>query len=280
MDSSESKPMKNVLITGSTRGIGRGLATEFARRHCKVFVTGRSKDAVDEVVAELGAEFGSDNIGGCALEISSHDSVQQCWDTAAAQFGTIDVWINNAGMSIDRKPLWEHEAERLQAIANTNLTGMLFTNKVAISQMLKQGSGQVWNMEGFGSDGRAQPGMTSYGATKRAVNYLNKSLKKEVEGTSVQVCTLSPGIVVTELLTGDYDTSSEEWQKTKKVLNILADTVETVTPYLAEGVLAADKNGAKVAWLTNGKAFKRFMTAAFNKRDVFADAGFKDNSSG
>ena len=87
----------------------------------------------------------------------------------------------------------------------------------------------------------------------------------------MQVCALSPGIVVTDLLVGDYDLSSPEWQKSKKIFNILGDTVDTVTPWLADGVLKTNKNGASVAWLTGGKAFRRFMTAGFNKRDLFAD---------
>ena len=70
---------------------------------------------------------------------------------------------------------------------------------------------------------------------------------------------------------GDYDLGSDEWQKTKKIMNILADTVETVTPWLAENILKTDKDGARVAWLTRGKAFRRFASAGFNKRDLFAD---------
>ena len=137
--------------------------------------------------------------------------------------------------------------------------------------MHAQGSGQIWNMEGFGSNGQTQAGMCAYGATKRGVSYVIKALQKEVKGTPVQVCTLSPGIVVTDLLVGDYDTTSEEWEKAKKIFNILGDKVETVTPYLADGILRSNKSGATVAWLTGGKAFRRFMMAGFNKRDLFAD---------
>ena len=89
----------------------------------------------------------------------------------------------------------------------------------------------------------------------------------------MQVCTLSPGIVVTDLLVGDYDLKSEEWQKSKKFLNILGDKVETVTPYLVNGILNSNHSGASVRWLTGGKAFLRFMTAAFNKRDLFTEIG-------
>ena len=262
--------MKNVVITGGTRGIGRGLAEEFLKRACNVAITGRNRDAVDAAATILEQTPGRARVLGFAAELSDFNSLQAVWDGAKQEFGSVDVWINNAGMSLPNKPLHEQAAGDLKSIADTNLTGMLYANKIAIAGMRKQGAGQVWNMEGFGSDGRTQIGIASYGATKRAVNYLNKALKKEVEGSGVQVCALSPGIVVTDLLTGDYDRESAEWEKAKKIFNILGDKVETVTPFLVDGILNSDRNGAKVAWLTTGKALKRFMTAGFNKRDLFA----------
>ncbi|QFU76488.1 SDR family oxidoreductase [Halioglobus maricola] len=263
--------MKSVVITGSTRGIGRGLAREFLARDCRVVVSGRSQGAVDTVVAELGAEFGAQNVAGVACEITDADQLQNLWDKAAEAFGTVDIWINNAGVSLPRLNLADADPGDIAAIVNINLTGMLLANRVALAGMLAQGSGQIWNMEGFGSGDQMQPGMTPYGATKRGVHYMSESLQKEVKGTPVQVCVLSPGIVVTDLLIGDYDTSSPEWAKSKKIFNILGDKVETVTPYLADGILKTNKSGATVAWLTGPKAFGRFMTAAFNKRDLFAD---------
>ena len=262
--------MKNVVITGGTRGIGRGLAAEFLRRRCNVAITGRRQGAVDAAVSALGEIQGGARVLGFVAELSDFASLQAVWDGAKQGFGGVDVWINNAGMSLPNKPLHEQVPADLKSIADTNLTGMLYANKIAIAGMREQGAGQVWNMEGFGSDGRTQIGLASYGATKRAVNYLNKALKKEVEGSGVQVCALSPGIVVTDLLIGDYDRGSKEWERAKKIFNILGDKVETVTPFLVDGILNCDRNGAKVAWLTTGKALKRFMTAGFNKRDLFA----------
>ncbi|MEP5568433.1 MAG: SDR family oxidoreductase [Halioglobus sp.] len=263
--------MKTVVVTGSTRGIGKGLAEQFLRRGCNVVVSGRSQGTVDAVVAQL-AEAGDQNkLLGVACDITDAEQLQHLWDASVAHFGRVDVWVNNAGMSIARKNLAETKPSDLVAIVNVNLTGLMLANRVALVGMFEQGSGQIWNMEGFGSGNQVQPGMCAYGATKRAVNYINKSLQKEVKGTDVQVCTLSPGIVVTDLLVGDYDTTSPEWEKSKKIFNILGDTVETVTPYLVDGILKAGKSGAKVVWLTGGKAFSRFMTAGFNKRDLFAD---------
>ena len=260
---------KRIVITGSTRGIGNGLAHEFLKRDCSVAISGRSADTVATVVAELGEYYGHDRVCGTACEITDPASLQRLWDCAAAAFGGVDLWINNAGMSIERKPLWEQDDDALQGLITTNLTGAVFGSKVAIRNMLAQGSGQVWNTEGFGSDGATQNGMVAYGSTKRAVRYLQKGLRKDTAETPVQICTVSPGIVVTELLTGDYDLTSEQWEKSKKIFNILGDKVETVTPWLAEHMLATDKSGARVAWLTRRKAFGRFMTAAFRKRELF-----------
>ncbi|MEM8548849.1 MAG: SDR family oxidoreductase [Pseudomonadota bacterium] len=263
--------MKSVVITGSTRGIGRGLAEQFLQRGCRVVISGRAQEAVDAVVAELAASHGADKVIGQACEVTDANQLQALWNAATAAFSQVDIWINNAGVSIARHNLADSDPDELARIVDINLTGMLLANRVALRGMLAQGSGQIWNMEGFGSTGQTQPGMCAYGATKRGVNYIIKALQKEVKDTPVQVCTLSPGIVVTDLLLGDYDPSSPEWEKAKKIFNILGDKVETVTPFLVDGILRSNKSGANVSWLTGGKAFRRFMTAGFIKRDLFAD---------
>jgi NAD(P)-dependent dehydrogenase (short-subunit alcohol dehydrogenase family) len=262
--------MKSIVVTGSTRGIGRGLVEEFLKRDCKVVVAGRNQAQVDSVVAELGAQYGADKVTGRACEITIIDDVVALWAHAKEAYGDIDVWVNNAGISLPTKPIWEHKPEDLAQIASVNLGAVLAINSVVIGAMIRQGGGQVWNMEGFGSDGRAQSGMTPYGSTKRAIRYMNKSLQKEVADTNVQVCTLSPGMVTTDMLVGDYDRDSAEWERIKRIFNILADKVETVVPFLADGILAANKNGATVAWLTTGKVLGRFLTAKFKSRDLFA----------
>ncbi len=263
--------MKSVVISGSTRGIGRGLAREFIARGCKVMVSGRSQQAVDAAVAKLsqGADVGS--VLGRSCEISDASEVERLWDEAKQAFGRVDIWINNAGTST-RSRLEDASASDIERVIQVNLTGLLLASSVALRGMQAQGGGQIWNMEGFGSGGQTALGMSVYGASKSAVSYLNKALAKEVSGSKVQVCALSPGIVATDLLKGDYDPDSPEWEKARRIFNILGDKVETVAPFLVDGVLRANKNGDRVAWLTRRKAFLRFLTAAFNRRDLFADS--------
>ena len=204
-----------------------------------------------------------------ACDVTRGDELLALWRFATETFGHVDVWINNAGVSITRAPLWEQSESEIAAVVNTNLTGLLLANKVAMAGMKKQGGGQIWNMEGFGSDGMTQPGIAVYGASKRAVRYLNKALRKDAADTGIQICALSPGIVVTDLLIGDYDLNSDAWRRAKRAFNVLGDTVETVAPFLVDGILKTNRDGARVAWLTGAKAMLRFLTAAFRKRDLF-----------
>ena len=264
---------KRIVVTGSTKGIGNGLAREFLKRDCRVTISGRSSEVVNEVRDQLAETYGGSKVTGKACEITNAEQIQQLWEHASDCFGEVDVWINNAGVSVDRKPLWQQDTDKLVGLINTNLTGTILASKVANSNMLKQGHGQVWNTEGFGSDGSTQAGMAAYGASKRAIRYLQKALLKDTTETPIQVCTISPGIVVTDLLIGDYDLTSEEWHKSKRFFNILGDHVHTVTPWLADQILTTDKTATRVAWLTRRKAAARFLIAPFKKRDLFDSIG-------
>lgn len=260
---------KVVVVTGATRGIGLGLARELLARGARVVICGRSQESVDKALAELGA---GDAVTGVPCDVGNRDDVQRLWDHAVAAYGKVDIWINNAGMSVARTALPEVPREQVDAIVSTNLLGVLNGTAVPMAGMAASG-GSIWNMEGFGSNGQKATNMSVYGATKRAVTYLTESLVKDTKGGNVRICFLSPGIVKTDLLVDDYDGHPAEFEKAKRIFNILGDHVETVTPYLAEGVLASTKHGDRVAWLTTGKAAGRFASRFVlqRKRDLFAD---------
>jgi NAD(P)-dependent dehydrogenase (short-subunit alcohol dehydrogenase family) len=259
---------KVVVVTGGTRGIGRGLVEAFLDRGCAVALCGRSAASVDAAVAGLNGR----SVTGVVADVSDEAAMQKLWDEAVSTFGRVDVWINNAGVSAPRGPVHDIDLQQVRDAVDTNLIGTITGSAVALRGFLAQGSGQLWNMEGFGSGGQMAPGRAAYGASKRAVTYFTKALLKDTKGTPVQVGLLSPGIVATDLLTGDYDGRPEQLEKAKRVFNILGDRVETVTPWLADRVLATHRTGAHVQWLTKPKAFGRFATAAFRKRDIFTPA--------
>lgn len=113
--------------------------------------------------------------------------------------------------------------------------------------------------------------MTLYGSTKRGGRHLIEGLAKELEDSPVIVGGLSPGMVVSGLLTDQRERNPEEWESTKRIFNILADKVETVTPWLVDRMLENKENGVSIRWITRGKMMLRFLSAPFRKRDLFAD---------
>lgn len=140
---------------------------------------------------------------------------------------------------------------------------------------LQPEGGTIYNMEGFGSNGMSRPGMSLYGASKFALTYFNQALLKELSSSKVKVCYLSPGIVVTDLLKRDMGKAgSTEFERTRKVYEILADRVETVSPWLVEQILRMPASGGRIAWLTSGKAARRFFGSLFRRRQVLRPGDF------
>jgi NAD(P)-dependent dehydrogenase (short-subunit alcohol dehydrogenase family) len=262
--------MKSIVITGSTRGIGYGLANEFLARGCGVMVNGRSPASVDRAIGSLSQVHGRERLAGQAGDVTSPDDHQALWDAAVAKFGQVDIWINNAGVGHPMMNVWDIPVEKVHQIVEIDLKGLIFGSQVAIRGMLQQGNGHLYNMEGFGSNGRTRAGISLYGATKSAVRFLSRSLTKETAETAVKVSTLSPGIVITDFITDQYKDDPHGLEAAKRVFNTLGDKVETVTPWLVEQVLANDRSGASIEWLTPFKIIKRFALARFNQRDLFS----------
>ena len=265
--------MTTIVITGSTRGIGRGLAEEFLKRGHRVVISGRSTSSVEEALARLADDHPPERIFGQPCDVREYKQVQALWDAAVNHFGRVDIWINNAGITSDQKAFWKLAPDEIQAVVETNLIGLMYGCRAALRGMREQGSGAVYNMEGLGSDGRRVEGLALYGSTKRAVNYLDEALFEEAENSGVLVGSLSPGMVITDLITERYRGKPEELARAKRVFNILADRVEIVAPWLAERILENEWHGAEIRWLTRWKVLWRFLTAPFRRRDLFEAEG-------
>lgn len=254
--------MKHIVITGGTRGIGFGLAKEFLRAGCRVTINGRSQDSVEHALNYLRV-ISSDNVVGFAATTDSREELEMLWNHAEKQFGKIDIWINNAGIDQIKKYFWEMASTEYEQVIHTNLLGTFHGSHIAFNHMLEQGDGQIFNMEGFGSNGMMREKLTIYGTSKSAVSYFTRSLAIEAKNTNVKVGTLSPGMVATDFLKESLNESN------RKIYNILGDKVEPVTKFLAEEILKNQVNDAKIRWLTRPKVIWRFVSSMFRKRDIF-----------
>ncbi len=215
--------MHHVLITGSTRGIGLGLAQELLQSDCRITLNGTSEASLQKTLPKLIQSFGADKVQGFAADVRSFDAVQQLCEEASKGFGAIDIWINNAGVDQPRKLFWELDPSEYERILQINIRGMMYGTQIAIKHMLENQGGTVYNMAGFGSDGRMRPTMSIYGLSKRGLDYFTRSMMKEVNGTRVKVGLLSPGMVMTDLIYGSIDPEPGQDKEAKMIFNILAD---------------------------------------------------------
>ena len=266
--------MKTVVITGSARGLGYNMARFFREYNYNVVLSDLNEEKLKIAKEELEKTPSEAQITYTTCNVSKIDELQALMDFAIEQFGEVDIWINNAGVNQPQKAIWELTEQEINTIIDVDLKGAIFGSKVAIEQMSKQHKGAVYNIEGYGSNDAHMLGLNMYGTSKRAVTYLTEALAQECDakGNGVIVGKLSPGIMITEFTTHSLGNDKIELaEKTKKVYNILGDTPETVGKFLVDKMVNNTKNNVKFNWLTNGKAFTRFLTAGFNKRNFFGD---------
>ncbi len=249
---------KTVLISGSTRGIGFALAAEFLKLGHRVIINGRSEISVNEAIMKL--KNISDSVFGIKGNIIDAETYEEFIKKGVARFGRIDIWINNAGIPQEHKLFWEITNDGMKQLIDTNIYGLLLGTKYAIIFFKKQGFGKIFNMQGFGSNGKIMNKLTLYGTSKRAVNYFTKSVGKELKNTNVQIGTINPGMVRTDFLNAGMNHATEDEQaRYEKVYRILAEDADVVAKYLVRRILISHKNRDHIKFLSGIKLISKIL---------------------
>jgi NAD(P)-dependent dehydrogenase (short-subunit alcohol dehydrogenase family) len=166
--------MKNVVITGSTRGLGLEMAKEFLKVGCNVTISGSKPESFAYAKEKLiGFE---DKFIYITCNVRNITDIRNLWLSSIEKWGSIDIWINNAGQNCPREFLWDTPDNYIDAVVDTNIKGVMYGSKIAAASMLKQGYGQIWNMEGLGSNDMMIEQTILYGTSKRALTYFTKGL--------------------------------------------------------------------------------------------------------
>jgi len=262
--------MKTIVITGSTRGIGFALAREFLKRDCQVVISGRSETTVKNSVEKIKAEFPEAQIAGFPCDVTQYNDLISLWKFSKTRFGKIDIWMNNAGVSNEQASSWEIPVDEMRSVVETNILGELFGTKVAMQGFLDQGFGAIYNVEGLGANGKTNnvKGLSIYGMTKAGLHYYNKCLFKEVDHPQIIAGALQPGMVLTDLVKGQYEEKPEEWEKVKGILEVIASPIDDVAPWMANKILKNHKNGAYFHYGGTFRILKRLILSLFRKKQV------------
>ena len=196
MSNTDSLSGKVALITGASRGIGKEIALELSRLGAEVFINYSSSD---EKAAEVLNSI--KNLGGKAhklkFDVSKEDSVSLAFEEIIKINGTIDILINNAGITRDGL-LMRMKSEQWDDVLNTNLKGVFLCTKYASKFMMKKRSGSIVNISSVvGIIGN--PGQANYSAAKAGVIGFTKTCAKEFASRGINVNAIAPGFIETEM---------------------------------------------------------------------------------
>lgn len=192
----KDRKLKVAVVTGASSGIGRATAHEFARRGYIVVCAARNRQALEEVVDECKG-MGSQALA-VVTDVSSEDEIKTLASTAFHKYGSLDVWVNNAAVSLfgrfEQVPMAD-----IRKVIETNLFGYIYGAREALSYFREQGYGTLINVSSEVAL-KGQPYTGAYVATKAAIKALSESLQQELmDDTRINVCSVITGVTDTPI---------------------------------------------------------------------------------
>jgi 3-oxoacyl-[acyl-carrier protein] reductase len=186
---------KTALVTGASQGIGRACAVALAKAGARVGLAARNEAKLNEVAAEIATLGGAAAV--FALDIASEESIKACAKAAVAHFGSIEILVNNAGITRDTLLLRMKRAD-WDDVIQTNLTGTFLMTQALLSPMLKARWGRIINISSVvGETGQA--GQANYAASKAGLIGLTKSLARELASRNITANAIAPGYIETAM---------------------------------------------------------------------------------
>ena len=202
---------KTVIITGASRGIGRGIAEVFARQGANIAFTYRSSDekakALEDELSANGCK-----VKGYKSDASNFEAAQQLAVDVLEEFGSIDVLVNNAGITKDGLLMRMSEND-FDSVMDINMKSVFNMTKAVLRPMLKQRKGSIINMSSVvGVKGNA--GQANYSASKAAINGFTKSTALELGSRNIRCNSIAPGFIETEMTDALGEVQIQEWRNT------------------------------------------------------------------
>ena len=199
---------KNAIVTGGTKGIGRGIAEALVNEGVNVCLSARSRSEIDEAVLSLRA-LNKGKATGIVADVCNCSQVQALFEVGVAELGGLDILVNNAGIGLFQT-VEEMSPEDFRSVIETNLFGVFYCCHEAIPLMKQRGGGYIINMSSLAGV-NAHPRMAAYNASKFGLNGFSEALMQEVRHDGIKVSYLMPGSVNTEF-GGDAPDDSKSWQ--------------------------------------------------------------------
>lgn len=194
---------KVAIITGAGNGFGEGIAKLYAKEGAKVVIADINKEAADRVASEIGSVALA-----LKIDVSNRSDVDSLVKACQAEFGSVDIVVNNAAITHKNQPMLDVDEEMFDRMFKVNLKSIYYMSQAVIPVMRAQGKGVILNI-GSTAGIRPRPGLSWYNASKGAVNVLSKSMAVELGPDNIRVNAICPVMGITgmfELFMGLPDT--------------------------------------------------------------------------
>jgi NADP-dependent 3-hydroxy acid dehydrogenase YdfG len=224
---------KIVFISGASSGIGQACAWAFAKAGAKLILCARSLEKIQELAGRLHAQYQTETLA-LKLDVQDKNGVDQAIDSLPAEWQTIDILINNAGLARGLEKLHQGDTTDWEAMIDTNIKGLLYLTRKIVPQMIdNQLNGHVINIGSIAGI-HAYPGGAVYCATKAAVKFISDGLRMDVVDTPVRVTNIQPGMVETNFSVvrfhGDQQKADSVYEGIKP---LTADDIADIAIYAA-----------------------------------------------
>jgi len=223
---------KVVIVTGSTKGLGRAMVDGFADAGAKVVVSSRKQELCDQVAAELTARTGAEVLP-LACHVGDWDAIGEFVDKVASHFGRIDVLVNNAGINPSSDSLMDTDLGLWRKVFAVNLEGPLRMSTCAAPIMRDSGGGSIVNISTVGAYSGG-PGVGAYGASKAALLNMTRTMSKELAPWKIRVNSICPGPIKSELTEGAERMAPGFYDRAASATSMkrVAETAEIIGPVL------------------------------------------------
>jgi 3-oxoacyl-[acyl-carrier protein] reductase len=217
------------VVTGASRGIGRGIATRLAKQGAHVVAAARGENAkgtVEEIVA------GGGKAEHIALEMTDSAAVETAVADVIQRLGRVDILVNNAGITKDQLML-RLKRDDWDAVIQTNLTATFVLTQLVLKQMIRQRSGRIISISSVvGQSGNA--GQANYAASKAGLIGFSKAVALEVASRGITVNVVAPGLIETDMTKAMTESAHEQWVSKIPLKRLgTSDDIATAVCFLA-----------------------------------------------
>lgn len=213
---------KIIVITGGSQGFGKSLAKSFKNEGSIVIISSHEKENLELTANELYTDI-------FIADVTSIEDIKKLSEYVIQKYGNIDIWINNAGIQIAPSLAEEVDIKKLHHLFDVNFFGYFYGCQVALTQMKKQNSGVIININSTaGLDGK--PGISAYSSSKFAIKGLTESIRKEVEDLNIQVYGIFPGGMQTDIYKEKYPEDIKEYMEVDTVVEKVINNLKSDNP--------------------------------------------------